>query len=348
MFRFLRVPERLFTIAAWTVSLVFGGFLIGLGGRIVGQLPGVRQNLDIGVHIDSTTLAALRAARDSLVEAERNEQDARERALQQHEVTRNAYMTEREGFDAWVATRRATTDPLQDVEVLRRTLRLDTLRARERAAQLVIERHDEALLTFTQAREANGRALAALEAEAAQRMERGRFWEELRIFGIRLALTLPLLIVAGLLVVHKRHSEYWPLIRGFVLFAVFAFFVELVPYLPSYGGYVRYTVGVVASAVAGVYIIRSMRLYLARRRHVEQQSEAERRRTLSRDEALKRMDAGVCPGCERRMVTLAGTRVDFCVHCGLRLYDECQTCETRKNSFFPHCPVCGAAQREAA
>jgi hypothetical protein len=116
---------------------------------------------------------------------------------------------------------------------------------------------------------------------------------------------------------------------------------------------VRYGVGVLATAVAGVWVIRAMRRYLARRAEVEAQSEPERRRRLGYEEAIKRLGAGVCPGCERPVgapatpgVPAGPAAASYCVHCGMHLYDECRACATRKNAFYPYCPTCGVPSAE--
>lgn len=350
MFKSLRVPERLFAIAMWAVSLVFANFLIGLGGKIVGDLPGVEQNIQLEQFVQGGALATLDARSDSLRRAERSSEGVRERAALALEANQRAYDAARESFSNWNATRTATADPQQDLELITRTRALDTLGASVERAENVLGQLDVELLQLRQGQSAVEQEANDLRSAADGTYQRALFWHELRIFGIRLALTLPLLLLAGWMIARQRRSDYWPLYRGFVLFALVAFFVELVPYLPSYGGYVRYGVGILASGVAGLFAIRSMRRYLARRQSEAQRTEVERRSSLGYEEALKRMGAGVCPGCERAIAGGAarggsskesGGDSNFCVHCGMMLYDHCGACSTRKNAFFQFCPSCG-------
>lgn len=342
MFKSLRVPERLFQIATWIVSLLFAGFLIGLGGKVVGDLPGVDQRLSLEQFLDPVRAPKVRATRDSLARLERDGEEARDRARLRRDAAANSYRAASAVFGNWIATRTATTDPRQDPEVIRRTRELDQLKEGERAAQAEVDRLDAELLQVAQATEAQRRSYAELESAAQQEYDRAWRRQELRVFAIRLALTLPLLLIAAWLVTRKRKHQYWPLARGFVLFALFTFFFELVPYLPSYGGYVRYGVGVIATAVAGIYLIRAMQRYMARRATVAAQTESERRQAIGYEEAIKQVGAGVCPGCERAIAaTGSGAPANFCVHCGMTLFDNCGACGTRKNAFFHFCPACG-------
>jgi hypothetical protein len=341
MFKSLRVPEKWFQIVMWVVSLVFAWFLIGLGGKLVADVPGVDQSVTLESHIPPASLAALQARRIAIASAQSESHAKRESAELRLTAAQNASRTAQESFDAWIATRTATTDPQQDPEVLRRTRGVEELKIAERSASAEVEQIDAQLLAASQSADSLGTVEEALNEAARPAYEREQFQKELTVFLIRLLMTTPLLVIAGWLVARHRKSEYWPLGRGFVLFALCAFFFELVPYLPSYGGYVRYGVGVVVTFVAGLYVIRAMRRYLAKRQQVEQQSAAERHRTLGYEDAIRKMNAGVCPGCERPIAGGPQSPSNFCVHCGLNLFDHCAACNTRKNAFFQYCPACG-------
>lgn len=341
MFKSLRVPERLFSIAMWVVSLVFAYFLTMLGSKVVGELPGVDQTVTLESHIPPTELAQVRTARVTL-EAKRESISSQTNLVSPRlTAAENVYRAARESFDTWIATRTATTDPKQDPEVLRRQRNIDSLKAVEASVQAEMDALNAQLAENRQSVDSLDSRMVDLQEAARPAFERELFVKELTVFGIRLLITLPLLLVAVWLVMKKRKGDYWPLSRGFIMFALFAFFFELVPYLPSYGGFVRNGVGVILSVVAGVYAIRAMRRYLAARQVAELQSATDRKRTLGYEEAIRKMSAGVCPGCERPIAGGAQSPSNFCVHCGINLFDNCAACGSRKNAFFQYCPTCG-------
>ncbi|SFC07007.1 hypothetical protein SAMN05216344_10894 [Polaromonas sp. OV174] len=340
MSKTLRLTEKWMQRGLWLVAIVFAGFLIGLGGTLVGDLPKVEKQLSLDDYMDG---AASSASRKAITTAERAEQDA-QTALEQAQLKRRAAQADsaaaRETFNNWLATRRATQLAEQDPELLARTRALDALKDRERAAGVAVEAQQQAALDARQTVAREQRKLNEMQ-EAAQKLLNAEYRRvELRVFLYRLALTLPLLVLAGWMFAKKRKTTYWPFVWGFIIFAVFAFFVELVPYLPSYGGYVRYVVGIVLTVLVGRQAIISLNRYLEKQKLAEQLPDAQRREELSYDTALARLSKSVCPGCERP-VDLKNTEIDFCPHCGIGLFDHCFKCSTRKSAFAKFCHACG-------
>jgi len=341
MSKALRLSEKWFHRGLWLVALVFAGFLIGLGGTVVGDLPKVERQLSVDDFLDRAAADRLRAGIQQADRAAHDAQEALEQARLRRRVAESDTQAARESFRNWLATRRATQRPDQDPELIARTEALDRLQAAERAAQATQQKQEQALLDARQSAGRGRQQLQDMQSEAARKLNTEARRVELRVFLYRLALTLPLLAAAGWLLRTQRGGTWWPFVWGFALFAAFTFFVELVPYLPSYGGYVRYIVGIVLTVIVGRQAIVALNRYLERQKAAEQLPDAQRREELSYDTALARLAKGVCPGCERP-VDLRNEKIDFCPHCGIGLFDRCGQCAARKSAFAKFCHSCGA------
>jgi hypothetical protein len=336
----LRLSEKWFQRGLWLVALIFAGFLIGLGGTIVSQLNMVEKAYSVEDFIDP---AAARQNKDAIAQAQTKETDAQETLEQARlklQVAQADNRSARETFSNWLATRHVTARGDQDEELIARTQALDALKKKERQAHSAMQAVEQTLLDARQAAARARTQKANMEKAAYETLQKARFWQEFRVFMYRLILTLPLLAVAGWLFVKKRKSAYWPFVWGFIFFAVFVFFFELVPYLPSYGGYVRYIVGIILTFLVGRQAILSLNRFLEKQRLAEQKSEGERRQELSYDLAMSRLAKNACPGCERP-VDLKDESINHCAHCGICLHDRCWNCQTRKNAFSRFCKTCG-------
>lgn len=342
----LRLTEKWMNRGLWLVALVFASFLIGLGGTVVGDLPRVEKQLSLDDFMDARAVEPLRSAIKKAQRAgEAADADLEQARLKQN-VARADSAATRETFDNWLATRAATQLSGQNPELIARTRELDVLKDKERVAGAAVEAQQQAALDARQSASKEREKLSQIEQDAQQQLTAEYRRMELRVFLYRLLLTLPLLVVAGWLFAKKRKSTYWPFVWGFIFFALFAFFVELVPYLPSYGGYVRYVVGIIVTVLVGRQVIISLNRYLEKQKLAETMPAAQRRGELSYDTALTRLSKSVCPGCERG-VDLKSPDIDFCPHCGIGLFDHCAVCITRKSAFAKFCQACGALGKAA-
>ena len=341
----LRLSEKWFNRGLWLIAIIFASFLIGLGGAIIGDLPQVEKNYAIDDFLDKPIAESLRA---NLREAGRIRTDLHDSSNQaQVKLTAasNNYNSAKDTFNNWIATRQATAQDSQNDEVLDRTKALDDLKVIERAATAEVDQQVQLTVNADQAERKLQDKLNVLETAAQKKLDVKWREQETHVFLYRLALTLPLLGVAAWLFAKKRKTPYWPFVWGFIYFALFAFFVELVPYLPSYGGYVRYIVGIVLTVIGGRYAIISLNIYLEKQKLAEAQPQLVRREELIYDVALTRLAKSVCPGCER-YVDLKDTRNDFCPHCGIGLHNKCAGCGSRKSAFSKFCHGCGVSSAQ--
>lgn len=336
----LRLTQKWMQRGLWLVAFVFAGFLIGLGGKLVANMRNVEPALTVEQFMDPVRGPQYREAAKTAEKKMRLAREQRDQAAHRHQVAQSNSRLAQDTFHNWLSTRRATARPDQDPELIERTRALDAVKAAERAALAEVEAEEKSLLDATQARAHADQAWWQLEQPALKELASAERARELRVFLYRLALTLPLLVLAGWLFAKKRHSTSWPFVWGFIFFAMFAFFVELVPYLPSYGGYVRHIVGIVLTVVVGRFAIVSLQRYLARQKAAEALPDTQRRETLRYDVAYTRLSKSVCPGCERP-VDLKDAALDFCPHCGIGLFDRCTKCNTRKGAFARFCFSCG-------
>jgi predicted RNA-binding Zn-ribbon protein involved in translation (DUF1610 family) len=347
MSKALRLSEKWFRRGLWVVAFVFAWFLVGLGSTVVGDLPQVEQRRTLDDFLDPQRAPVLKQAISDAQRAARDAQDALDQAGLRQQAAQASNSAARETFSNWLATRQATERPEQDTDLIARTEALDALRQAERDALAAVDAQRQAALDASQAERRARDDLRELQDTARGAFESELRAQELRVFGYRLLLTLPLLVAAGWLFAKQRKSTYWPFVWGFIFFALFAFFVELVPYLPSYGGYVRYIVGIVLTVIGGRYAIQALQRYLERQKQAEALPDQYRRQELDYDLAQARLTKNVCPGCERP-VDLKDGKTDFCPHCGLTLFDHCGPCSTRKTAFARYCFSCGTPATDSA
>lgn len=344
MSKTLRLSEKWFHRGLWLVAFLFAWFLSGLGSTVVGDLPQVEQTRSLEDFMDPQRTPALKVSMRKAEAAAVEAQAALEQAQLKLDAARADNRAARETFDNWLASRQVTQRSEQDQEVMQRTRSLDGLRQLERSALAAVEKQQQAALDASQSQQRAQQEWQTLEGQARGAFNDAQRAQELRVFGYRLALTLPLLAVAGWLFKKHRQGASWPFVWGFIFFALFAFFVELVPYLPSYGGYVRYLVGIVLTVVGGRFAIQALQQYLERQKLAEAQPVQLRQRGMDYDGAQASMAKNICPGCER-FVDMKDNKTDFCPHCGLCLFDHCGPCQTRKNAFARYCFSCGTAAK---
>lgn len=118
MSKALRLSEKWFRRGLWLVAFVFAGFLIGLGGAVVGDLPQVEERQSLDDFMDPAATPKLRQALKDAQCAGKEANETLEQAQLKLKVAQADNQGARETFSNWLATRRATERPEQDSELI--------------------------------------------------------------------------------------------------------------------------------------------------------------------------------------------------------------------------------------
>lgn len=347
--------EKISRIVHYSVSIILCFFLVLLSGKIIGDLDSTTKSPETENFENKTVVANLERENSKETAIQENLK-AQETSIQKAISTaKENYTNGKQSFDSWVQARKTLGSPNKDKEVIERAKKLDEFykveqdwRQQLNTIQTQIDSSEKRSADIQ-----NQIDKEKLEAYKKYENELKRY--ELKVFLIRLLFVAPILVLGIFFFIRYRKNRFFALYFGFTLFSLYAFFFGLVPYLPSYGGYVHYSVGVLLSVGIGYYAIKRIREYIEQKQSELQVSTQERAKKIQTETAEKALENHFCPSCGKDFIikkwefplTKTGETeaykfvTSFCRHCGLELFKDCNNCGTKNFAHIPFCSSCG-------
>jgi hypothetical protein len=265
------------------------------------------------------------------------------------------YTNEKQSFDNWLQARKTLGSPDKDKEVIDRANRLDDFYKVEQEWRVQLNAIQSQIDEAVKEKREIQQSVYKEQSEAYEKYEIELKHYDLKVFLIRLVFVAPVLALGIFFFVRFRRHKFYPLYFGFTLFSVYAFFFGLVPYLPSYGGYVHYSVGVILSVGLGYYAIKHIRKFVDQKQAELKISTEERAKTIQTAAAEKALENHFCPSCGKDFLlrkwefpAAKPNETDsykfvttFCRHCGLELFKNCNNCGTKNFAHLLFCSSCG-------
>jgi prefoldin subunit 5 len=347
--------ERTSRFINYSISTILCLFLILLSNRIIGDLDNTVKMLDAESFEDKSLIATFDKEIDRLdVEIEKinSQKETIEKTIA---AAKENYVNEKQSFDNWLQTRKTLGSPDKDREVVDRAKKLDDYYKVEQEWRSELNSLQNQIDEIKRERYEIQSSIRNEESEAYEKYYTALKWYDLKVFLIRLVFVAPILALGIFFFVRYRRHKFYPLFFGFTLFSVYAFFFGLVPYLPSYGGYVRYSVGIVLSVGLGYYAIKHIRQFIEQKQAELKISTQERAKKIQTVTAEKALENHFCPSCGKdfllRKWEFPATKTAetdlykfvtaFCRHCGLELFKNCGYCGTKNFAHLPFCSSCG-------
>ena len=338
----------------YSISLILCFFLILLSNKIIDDLDTATNRPEVKNFENKSNLKNLES-KGSAIEADLEKLIFEKSVIQKTIATAKANSTnEKESFSNWIQTRKTLGSPDKDIEVINRAKKLDVLYEIEKKWLLQLNLQDAQIDQKVKQQEVNQQIIAKENDYAYKKYEDSLKVYDLKVFLIRLLFVAPILALGIFFFIRYRRHKFWPLYFGFTLFSFYAFFFGLVPYLPSYGGYVRYAVGIILSCGLGYYAIKTIRQYIERKQAEIKIPTQERSKNLKIEVAEKAFEGHFCPSCGKDFMIRkweAPLKInenqsfklmtDFCRHCGLELFKDCNKCGNHNFAHLPFCASCG-------
>ena len=334
------------------VAIALAVFLIGLGMKVVNDLD---STFTRPVYTDfcetdepNSILTQIRSLEKSvqLLNAEKENLSKTVASI------RVNIESEQTSFDNWLKTRDIIGEPSEDNEVIAKVNKLDELQKVELSWMAKVQEKEKQISEFSRQMTELRTEQYKIDQVIKKEFDAAYHSYSIKVFLVRLLFVLPILALGVYFFFKKRRSRYRAMYMGFTLFSLYAFFIGLVPYFPSFGAYIRNGVGIILTLGIGYYAIKYLKNYSDRKRAELQLSSQDRAKKLKTEVIEKSYDKHNCPSCGKDFllkeweITSGDSSphsAQFCQYCGLELMKDCGNCGQTNYAYLSYCSSCGVS-----